>query len=152
MSLVEHAERELTRTGWLDGDDAQSGQAMLGAVREFATGGWSGGSAPFAIRIVGDLLQFKPLGPLTDDPAEWIYHTDSDVEGKPLWQSSRDSSCFSNDGGKTYYDIDECPTRYDWDWRFLWLRKRRFEGHVVGFTSVGRDRDKLKRHRTEPAR
>lgn len=145
MSLAEHAERELRRTGWLDGENVQSGQAMLGAVREFATGGWSGGSAPFGAGIVSDLLQFKALTPLTDDPDEWN-HIAEPIAGRPdLWQSVRDSSCFSNDGGRTYHDIDELPVRYDRDWRWLWLRKRRFSGQTVGFTRSS-DTRKLKRH------
>jgi hypothetical protein len=32
---------------------------------------------------------------------------DMNPPGETVWQSRRASSCFSTDGGKTYYDIDE---------------------------------------------
>lgn len=146
-NLVAHAERELRRTGWLDGDNEQSGLAILAAVKGFATGGWSGGSVYPGIHILSELLKFQPLAPLTDDPAEWQHVTHTDAEGKPLWQSNRRSSCFSNDGGKTYYDIDEVPVRYGFRGRI----SKWFGGDPVGFTSVGRDRHKLKRHTSDRA-
>ncbi len=114
MSLAEHARQELQRAGWLGGEDPQSGEAMLAAVEAFARGGWSGGSAPYGVAIVTDLLQYKPLSPLTDDPAEWIDHGDN------LWQSRRRPDAFSEDGGKTYRLQADAPVRYDrWPW-LLW--------------------------------
>jgi hypothetical protein len=53
-----------------------------------------------------DLDDFKCLTPLTDAPDEWIDQSGS-AGGKPILQSARQSSCFSEDGGKTYYDLDD---------------------------------------------
>ena len=47
---------------------------------------------------------FEPLGPLTDDPDEWVEVADG------LWQSRRKSSAFSCDGGKTYHVNGEPDT------------------------------------------
>ncbi len=144
MTLVEHAERELRRTGWLDGEDAASGRAMLAAVEAFATGGWSGASAPYGIRIVNDLLQYRPLGPLTDDPTEW--QNVSDISGRPVWQSLRRPDAFSEDGGKTYRLQDDARVRYDrWPW-LLW--KLRLRDRPPGFVR-GSDYGKTRLHRSE---
>lgn len=144
MTLVEHAQRELELTGWFK-DDPHSAEAMLGAVREFAKGGWSGGSAPFGVHIVSQLLEYKPLSPLTADPAEWN-HISEAMAGQPdLWQSQRRPDAFSNDGGKTYYLLDELPVRYDRDPRWLWMRYKRPK---IGFTR-GSDKSKLKRYTSD---
>jgi len=96
-SLVEHAQREMnlveTDQWFIDG--------MVNVVKAFAEMGHSGGSASFAIPILNQLLQFKPLTPLTDDPDEWMEVT----QGQ--WQCKRDPSAFSNDGGKTYLLMGE---------------------------------------------
>jgi len=143
MTLEEHARSELGRLGWLSGDNIQSGQAMLDAVIAFSKGGWSGGSAPFGIAIVNDLLNYRPLGPLTSDDREWQYvHDDPDC-----WQSRRRPDAFSEDGGLTYYCLDELPVRHDfWPW-LKW--KLKLGEHPPGYTSPGRDMKKLKRYKSE---
>jgi hypothetical protein len=132
VTLAEHARTELSRAGWLDGDDAQFGEALLAAVEAFARGGWSGGSVGAGIDILTTLLRFKPLTPLTDDPAEW--HDVSEFIGKPTWQSRRRSDAFSDDGGKTYRLQSDAPVRPDswWVW-LLWKARLRSDppgGHV----------------------
>lgn len=102
-NLVQHAIRELA----LIDNDQWFNDSIINAVREFAKGGHSGGSAPIASAMLYDLLQYKPLTPLTDDPDEWML-IDEEVAGRPdLWQSKRDPAAFSNDGGKTYTLVSE---------------------------------------------
>lgn len=137
-NLTDHAHRELTLAGWLSDDDEQSGVALLNAVRAFSQGGWSGGSAPFGIAILSDLLQFKALTPLTDDPAEW-----QEVSLTGDWQSRRRPDAFSEDGGKTYRLQSEAKVRYDrWPW-LLW--RLRLRDKPVGFQR-GSDFRKSKLH------
>ncbi len=91
-NLVEHAKRELV----LAGNDDDFNESIIEAVRGFTSYGHSGGSASVAIPMLNDLLQFKNLTPLTDDPIEW------NQVSEDVWQSCRNSEAFSNDGGKTY--------------------------------------------------
>jgi hypothetical protein len=101
-NLVKHARRELELLGETDVAFVES---IVGAVRAFTSYGHSGGSAPIAIDYLHRLLQFQPLVPLTNDPAEW--NDVSAQSGVPLWQSTRNPEAFSGDGGKTYYLLSE---------------------------------------------
>lgn len=107
MSLVDHAKRELAL---LDNDE-DFNNAIIKSVEAFASYGHSGGSASYAIPLLNDLLQFKNISPLTDDPDEWTHIYDGDPMAAPpepgVWQSRRNSEAFSNDGGKTYYLLSE---------------------------------------------
>lgn len=105
-NLVAHARRELDLLGE---SDQEFKNAIINSVAEFEKYGHSGGSASVAIPLLNDLLQFKNLTPLTNDPSEWIHHEPPVVsrEGGDIWQSSRNSEAFSNDGGKTYYLLSE---------------------------------------------
>lgn len=106
-NLTEHAYRELHRAGWFDPEEFPScGKAMLAAVAAFSTGGWSGSSAPFGTAIVADLLQYRPLGPLTDDPGEWVDVTTMTLDQQPTWQNRRDSRAMSYDRGRTYWLVE----------------------------------------------
>ncbi len=96
-NLVSHARRELE----LAGNDPEFNDCLIGAVKAFANYGHSGGSASVAIPILVDLLQFRNLTPLTNDPNEWM-KIEEEIGGPSLWQSRRNSEAFSNDGGKTY--------------------------------------------------
>lgn len=98
--LVAHARRELERIG----EDFIEPQ--LRVVRAFAEAGHSGASAAAALAQLERLLRFENLAPLTDDPSEWIDHT-AISGGEPTWQSTRNPQAFSQDGGKTYYLLDE---------------------------------------------
>lgn len=102
MSLVEHARRELT----LFGEDPETINAIVSVVQAFADTGPSGGSAPSIIAYLEKLLRFEPLTPLTNNSAEWTDRTEL-MNAHPFWQSTRDPRAFSEDGGKTYYLIDE---------------------------------------------
>jgi hypothetical protein len=102
MSLVEHAERELAAIGCAEPERS----ALIKAVAAFAEGGWSGGGAPWGISVLTALLQFKNLGPLTDDPDEWMSVAE-ESNGQAIWQSRRNPEAFSIDAGKTYYLLSE---------------------------------------------
>jgi hypothetical protein len=106
MSLVEHARTELKACGQYD-EDAEFAEALIKAVEAFASYGHSGGSAGVGVHMLHDLLQFKPLSPLTNDPDEWL-HIEEDLAGDAItWQNRRQPDAFSTDGGKTYYCLDD---------------------------------------------
>ncbi len=96
-NLVDHAKRELA----LAGNDEAFDESIIKAVEAFASYGHSGGSASVGIYILNDLLQFKNLMPLTDNPDEWI------LISEDVWQNKRNPEAFSNDGGITYYLLSE---------------------------------------------
>jgi hypothetical protein len=108
--FVAWAENELRRAGLFDRGsdyDGMIGKEVLKLCKAFSGAGHSGLSAAMTASIFGRLAHWKVLTPLTDDSDEWMY-IDEDVAGAPtVWQNRRQSSCFSHDGGKTYYDIDE---------------------------------------------
>lgn len=104
MSLVEHARRELELCGQT-AEDPEFAQSIVKAVEGFTSYGHSGGSAVVGIQMLHDLLLRKNLSPLTSDPSEWIDR--SELAGRPLWQNDRNPTIFSEDGGQTWYDIDD---------------------------------------------
>ena len=113
--MIRWAEQELRRAGLFDEDsdyDGMLGVEVMRLIRAFCGQGHSGMSAHMTIDLFETLASWKPLMPLSDDPAEWM-HIDEDMAGEPnLWQSRRNSSCFSNNGGKTFYDLDERQSRW----------------------------------------
>lgn len=100
-NLVSHAKRELERLN----NDNDFNQSIIKAVRAFSSYGHSGGSASVAIPLLNDLLQFKNLTPLTNNPEEW--NDVSEMSGHSLWQSKRNPEAFSEDKGVTYYLLSE---------------------------------------------
>lgn len=100
-NLVEHARRELD----LIGEDPVYSASLVAAVGAFASFGHSGGSAAMAIEQLHTLLSFGNLAPLTDDPEDWYDH--GEMSGTPLWQNQRNSACFSEDAGKTYWNVND---------------------------------------------
>jgi hypothetical protein len=105
--LVEHAQRELELCGQYTEDPGYA-QSLICAIAAFASYGHSGGSASVAIEQLTELVNFRPLSPLTDDPAEWEDRSGM-MSGQPWWQNTRDSRAMSHDGGKTYWLTDEEP-------------------------------------------
>lgn len=107
-NLTEHARYELSRAGLFDADADYGGahaNAVMELIETFAAQGHSGMSASMVIQLFHDLAQYKPLGPITSDPSEWV--NVSDISGEPLWQNRRRSTSFSRDGGATWYDIED---------------------------------------------
>ena len=100
-NLVDHARRELAAIGETDEEFRDT---ILDMVERFSKFGHSGGSAAVMTSMLVELLQFKNLMPLTDDPAEWHKH---DMVEEPFWQNIRNGEAFSHDGGKTYYLLSE---------------------------------------------
>lgn len=103
-NLVRHAEFELRRAGLYDKDSDYGGElapAIVACVEKFASFGHSGGSAGISIAILEKLLRFQTLTPITSDPAEWM------EVGPGVWQSNREPATFSEDGGKTWYNLDD---------------------------------------------
>jgi hypothetical protein len=53
------------------------------------------------------LLQFKPLSPLTDDPAEWLDRS-AVVSGQAIWQSKRRPDAWTYDATfATYFLLSQ---------------------------------------------
>ena len=105
MGLVEHAERELRLAGLFDKDSdygGMLGESTMKLIRVFSEEGHSGMSASIQSDIFNRLSRYKNLTPLTDSPDEWM-----EVGTDTTWQNKRCSDCFSTDGGKTYYSIDD---------------------------------------------
>ena len=103
-NLIEHARRELS----MFSDDNEFNEAIIGAIRAFSSYKHSKEVDSFAITILTDLLKFKLLAPITDNPNEWVRHTEQDSsEILEIWQNCRNKEAFSNDGGKTYHLLSE---------------------------------------------
>lgn len=102
-----HAKKELELAG-LNDEDSDYGGMLADAVQElidvFAEQGHSGFSAMMCIELFTKLAKQENLTPLTSDPDEW--NDVSEMSGQPFWQNKRNSSNFSTDGGKTWYDIN----------------------------------------------
>lgn len=135
MGLVDHAISEMRRAGLYDADsdyDGMLAKSVEELVRVFAAQGHSGFSAHQTMKIFSLVGAFKRLAPLTDCEDEWM------SVGNGFWQNVRQGSCFSMDGGKTYYDIDE---RQAW-WRRILPRRAplrwRLRHHFTSRVSCGR--------------
>lgn len=107
-NIARHAWDELNRAGAFtaEGDfyGGMTGRAVMDLVDVFVEQGHSGMSGSLVADAFHSLVMFKPLGPLTDDPDEWMEVADG------LWQSRRQSQAFSKDGGKTYHVTGEPDT------------------------------------------
>lgn len=103
-NLTDHARYEMSRAGLFDVDadyGGAHGYAVMELIETFAKQGHSGMSAAITLRFFYDLAQFKPIGPITSDPGEWT------EVGEGMWQNRRRSTSFSQDGGATWYDIED---------------------------------------------
>ena len=111
MSLMEHAEKEMKLIG-LDKKEADYDgmlyEAVMELIKTFAGQGHSGFSAGLTLYFFDKVARFKNLSPLTNNPNEWMEISDYvGQEQKGIWQNRRDSECFSEDGGKTYYNLND---------------------------------------------
>lgn len=109
--LIAHAEEEMRRAGLYDKDADYGGMipdAVMKLVRALAEDGHSGGSHWLTLQIFNKVANFKTLTPITDDPTEWGSVAEYYSKDHPaVWQSRRDPTLFSGDGGKTYYSVDD---------------------------------------------
>lgn len=118
---IERIENELKIAGFdlnerneINSEDDYSqaiGKAAYDVCKLFCEQNHSGMSANLTINLITRLLKGDTLTPLTNDPSEWS-HEEWDKEGH--YQSKRNFSCFSDDGLKTYYNIDEEENR-NWE-------------------------------------
>lgn len=97
IGVLLHARRELD----LIDEEPVVIDGYLKVIQAFADMRHSGGSASVAIPVIGKLLRFENLSPLTDDPDDWI------EVGYGMWQNRRCTRMFSEDGGKTYTDVED---------------------------------------------
>lgn len=104
--LIEHAKREMELAG-VDEDiyGDMTSKAVLELIEVFSNQGHSGMSASLVLSIFNQVVNFKNLTPLTNDPNEWA------LVGENTWQNSRNSEAFSEDAGQTYYLLSEWRTR-----------------------------------------
>lgn len=109
-NLLRHARQELQLAGLLD-DDADYGpdlaDCILKVVQAFSSYGHSGGSAMLVTEAVNRLLRFETLTPIDSRPEHWMKIADELTGGEDLWQSTRDPRYFSNDGGKSWYHLND---------------------------------------------
>lgn len=122
-NLVIHAKRELHIIGLSSSDDVYDGmiyKAALEIVEVFADQGHSGMTAGITIDLVKRLMNFEPLSALTDNPLDW------NEVSEGMYQSRRSSDCFSHDGGKTYYKLDDTRPIGAWVRRHSPSKIRRF--------------------------
>jgi hypothetical protein len=113
-NMIFHARDEMKRAGLFDKDSDYSGMladSVMNMMYVFAMEGHSGASAHSAINLFSKLAKFETLTPITSDPSEW---NDVSVSygGEPQWQNRRNSKCFSRDGGKTWYNYEDCLNIY----------------------------------------
>ena len=128
---LERIENELKLAGYrldFDKDEIESeddytqaiGNSVYELCKLFAEQGHSGMSASLTLCLLTKLLGGGTLTPLTNNPDEWECitpdHPASGGRGYTYYHSKRDSSCFSDDDLKTYYDIDEdCNREFELD-------------------------------------
>lgn len=108
-NLSKHAEFEMRKAGLYDESSAYGGmipEAVLALIKAHDEQGHSGGSHYVALGIFNKVVNFKTLTPITSNSDEWFKH-DYQTAGKNVWQNIRQPSVFSQDGGKTWYDIDD---------------------------------------------
>lgn len=117
-NMVNWAREELERIPKdEDGMQETINKQILEIVEVFANQNHSGFSASYATAVIGRLLKWTPLTPLTGEDSEW---TDVGEEGESMEQNNRCSTIFrtnkdnstayniegkvfSNDDGKTWY-------------------------------------------------
>ena len=85
---------------------------VLQLLELFSREGHSGFSASLAIHWFKNLASYKLITPLLNPMETGLYHDVSEFSmktGKQTLQSTHVSGVFSEDGGKTWYDIDRKP-------------------------------------------
>ena len=115
-NFVAWAREEIQRAGLFDEDsdyEGMLGRELMKMVETFSAARHSGFSASLTVHLFSLIAAHKPLTPITNAEDEWMHIDKSMVGESNLWQSRRQPSLFSYDGGKTYYDLDEKPSRWN---------------------------------------
>ena len=122
--ILEHAEQELKYAGMnigeegcnpknpkdpMDGYVNACAKNAMELLEVFVKAGHSGMSAEITLNIFNKLARQENLTPLTNNPEEWM-EVSFDDKNKS-YQSKRNCSCFSDDGLKTYHNINEQKPR-----------------------------------------
>jgi hypothetical protein len=108
-NMTAHAKKELELAGLFDKDsdyEGMLGNAVMELVSTFSKQGHSGMSAALTTDLFRRLANWEALTELTDNPEDWNDISEYQND-KPGWQNTRNSACFSEDGGKTYWNIDD---------------------------------------------
>lgn len=119
-NLMDHTRRELE----LIGEEEGIIEDLLDIVGVFVRQGHSGFSASYFIHTLSKVLNFQNISVLDDNPEHW---RELGSLGGPHWQSKRNSNCFSTDGLKSYYDLDE--TKWVRVWYAPWRKRRQKTFH-----------------------
>ena len=132
-TLVEHTKDELERAGLFDEDSDYGGMladSVMAIMKVFAKQGHSGFSAQMCRELFHRLSNFETLTPITSDPEEW--HDISEIAGGEkgkMWQNTRNPAIFSEDGGKTWYNVetqsdDGFKTSTEHEHQHIWFHGR----------------------------
>jgi len=119
-ALVAHAKRELMLAGMIEEnpsetDDKISAQynnmvskSVIELIDKFSKQGHSGFSAGMTTQLFDLLAQYKTITPITNNPFEW-QDTAEVISGESgvMWQNLRDPSYFSDDGGQTWWNVND---------------------------------------------
>ena len=117
-NLVGHARNELEIAGYeiseaaptIESDNDYANMCAIGAlelIEKFAGQGHSGLSAGITLSLFDTLSKWGNLSPITSNPKEWMDVSEHGGEKGKMWQSRRNPAVFSEDGGQTWYNIDE---------------------------------------------
>ena len=82
-------------------------KSALELVDKFSDQGHSGMSAPITLAMFTKLANYEPLSPITSKPEDSKDVSEYDPNGPKLWQNVRDFKMFSNDGGNTWYSVED---------------------------------------------
>ena len=102
-NLVRHAKEELSKiegSGDKDGMQSRINKSLICLVGLFGMEGHSGFSAGYARNLLNNLLDYKPISPLTGEDSEW------NEIGSETYQNRRNSSVFKDEKIGYAYDID----------------------------------------------
>ena len=113
-SLLKFSRGELKRVGLFDKDSdygGMLGESTMKLMECFCKEGHSGYSAQLQVELFTRLASWHPLSELTNDPTEW-QEVGTERDCTPLWQSRRSPDCFSKNGGRTYYSVDDKKRKY----------------------------------------
>lgn len=109
-NLTTHAKTELELAGLFDKDsdyDGLIGKSVFELIKKFSKQGHSGFSAQWVKELFFKLASWENLTPITNNSEEWEDVTKFGDPKIPFWQNKRNPSIFSEDGGKTWWNIDD---------------------------------------------
>lgn len=107
-ALMKHAELELKLADMIDSDEYNGliSKAVMELIQKFSEQGHSGFSAQMVREIFNKLSNFETLTEITSNPDEWINDLEMGGSAK-LWQNKRNPAIFSEDGGKTWWNVND---------------------------------------------